>query len=147
MGTADGATATSASAASTGMDVGTDPFRPRLPLPLPSIYLPSFDTYADVLLTWLSIRPLVLLLLLTSPITRPGDVSGTMLRSVGLATTMLPVAASPWPPMSPLTSLLTADHDSAIIPSKKRRRPGGPARAAREAAFLASKVYDATDSP
>ena len=42
-------------------------FRPRPPLPLLSMYLPSFCTYAGVLLTWLSIRPLVLLLLLTPP--------------------------------------------------------------------------------
>ena len=38
---------------------------------------------------------------------RPGDVSGTMLRSAGLATAMLPVAASQWPLMSPLTNLLS----------------------------------------
>ena len=36
-------------------------------------------------------------------------------------------------------SAVTADGDAAVIPSKKRRRSGGPARAAREAAFLVSK--------
>ena len=41
---------------------------------------------------------------------------------------------------------VTAIGDAANTPSKKRRRSGGPARAAREAAFLASKVYDATDN-
>ena len=36
---------------------------------------------------------------------------------------------------------------AAVIPSNKRRRSGGPARATRrEAAFLASKAYDATDN-
>ena len=40
----------------------------------------------------------------------------------------------------------TAIGDAASTPSKKRRRSGGPARAAREAAFLASKAYDATDN-
>ena len=86
---------------------------------------------------------------------RPGDVSGTMLRSAGLATAMLPVAASHWPLMSQVTileipadeSAVTADGDAAVIPSKKRRRSGGPARAAREAAFLASKACAATDNP
>ena len=34
------------------------------PLTRPSIYLPSFYTYAGVMLTWLSIRPWVLLLLM-----------------------------------------------------------------------------------
>ena len=42
---------------------------------------------------------------------------------------------------------VTAVDDAAATPSKKRRRSGGPARAAREAAFLASKAYDATDNP
>ena len=42
---------------------------------------------------------------------------------------------------------VTAVDDAANTPSKKRRRSGGPARAAREAAFLASKAHDATDDP
>ena len=36
---------------------------------------------------------------------------------------------------------------AAVIPPKKRRRSGGPARAAREAAFLASKAHAATGNP
>ena len=44
-------------------------------------------------------------------------------------------------------SAVTADGDAAVVPSKKRRRSGGPARAAREAAFLASKAYAATENP
>ena len=39
------------------------------------------------------------------------------------------------------------DGGAAVTPSKKRRRSGGPARAAREAAFLASKAHDATNDP
>ena len=36
---------------------------------------------------------------------------------------------------------VTAVDDAAATPSKKRRRSGGPARAAREAAFLADGGY------
>ena len=82
--------------------------RPRPPLPLSSTYPPSFCTCAGVLLIWRSIRPFVLLLLLLTPLmTSHGDVRRMMLRSVGLSTTMLPVAASPWPLISPLTDLLS----------------------------------------
>ena len=42
---------------------------------------------------------------------------------------------------------VTADNDAADIPPPKRRRSGGPARAAREVAFLAFKAYDTTDNP
>ena len=42
-------------------------------------------------------------------------------------------------------SAVTADDGAAVILSKKRRRSGGPARAARETAFLTAKAYDATD--
>ena len=52
--------------------------------------------------------------------TRPGDVSGTMLRTEGLATEMLPVAGGSVAVAADVTvgeSAVTADDDTAIIPS------------------------------
>ena len=70
-------------------DIDTDPS--------PAMTVPPTDGGPRA---WWATRPLVLLLLRTPLIKHPGDSRRTILQSVGLATTMLPVATSPWPLIS-----------------------------------------------
>ena len=81
---------------------------------------------------------------------RPTDTRNTLLANQNTTTTTIP--PGPAPPQLPMstenTTPLPVTGPGGIgtnVSSKKRRRLGGPARAAREAAFIASKSHNATE--